>query len=251
MEEYRKLIFSGDEVTDDLWRRLEADRELEQLTIWGGPIDNARLEPLRRMTWLKGLALGEMAVDDGLFEHLQEMRKLELLILAYTNNSGDFSMLSGVPLRDVRLEGSQRIGDRAVRSLAAFPTLRNLEVHMTSVTDHGLESLANSALEVLWVGPLITNTGMKTIGTMKRLKHLDVCARAVGDDGVRAISGLRDLEVLWLTHCRITNAVLDTLCAFPLLKELAVGDTAITAEGREHLTRSLPGCRLVDNDPEA
>ena len=222
MAEHGKRIFSGDDVTEDLWRSLETDRDLEQLTIWGGPLDNARLDPLRRLTWLKGLAFGEMAIDDGVFEHLRDMRQLELLIIAYANIAGDFGPLSGLPLRDVRLEGCKGIGDAAVRSLAAFPTLRNLEVHMTGVTDEGLESLAGSPLEVLWVGPHIADAGMKTIGTMKRLKHLDVCAGGVRDEGVRAIAGLRHLEILWLSHCGLTDASVDALCAMPPLKELSV-----------------------------
>lgn len=235
MSDYRKLVFSGDDVTDELFRSLEQDRDLEQLTIWGGPIDNQRLQPLSRMTWLKGLALGEMPIDDGMFLYLKELKNLELLILAYTNNRCDFSELAGLPLRDVRLEGSKQVGDHAVRSLAAFPTLRNLEVHMTGVTDKGLESLADSELEVLWVGPRITSHGMKTIGTMKRLKHLDICAAGVTDEGVRAIVGLRELEKLWLSGCGITDDVVDMICELPPLQELAVGNTRITSEGLERL----------------
>lgn len=60
---------------------------------------------------------------------------------------------------------------------------------------------------------------------MKSLKDLDMCAPGVTDVGVRMLRGLDGLEVLWLAHCRITDASVDVLCGFHWLRELAVGHT--------------------------
>ncbi len=243
-----KLTFDGHEITDEQIQALQGQRDLEELVIWGGPLTNDRLEPLSKLTWLKGLVLGQMAVDDGLFQHLAPLRNLEFLCLAYTNNFGDFTTLAGLPLRDVRLEGCRRVGDLAARTLSTFPTLRQLEIHMTGVTDGGLEHFQNSDLEVLWLGPRITDTGMNVLATMRRLRHLDICAHLVTDEGVRALATLPALEVLWLTRCRITDDIIPVLAELKNLRELNVRNTEVTEGGIERLHQALPGCRIVDAD---
>src|SRR5690242_1102715 len=136
--EKREFTISGDRLDDAAWRAIEAQRDLATLVIWGGSVTNQQLEPLRRLTGLTGLVLGEMPVDDGVIAHLAPLRSLSYLNLAYTGVTGDFTPLLGAPLRDVRLEGCRRIGDACARSLAQFPTLRQLEMHMTGLTDEGL-----------------------------------------------------------------------------------------------------------------
>src|SRR4029077_3184441 len=86
---------------------------------------------------------------------------------------GRFRTLLGAPLHDVRLEGCRRVGDACARSLAQFPTLRNLELHVTGLTDEGLAALAPLPVEVLWLGPRITDRGMLTVGGFRGLKHAD------------------------------------------------------------------------------
>jgi hypothetical protein len=248
MAEERELAISGDQVNDALWRSLETRRQLETLVIWGGAITNERLEPLRRLTWLTGLALGEIPVDDGLFAHLQPLRSLTYLNLAYTGVKGDFGALLGAPLRDVRLEGCRRIGDACARSLAQFPTLRQLEMHMTGLTDEGLAALSGLPLEVLWLGPRITDRGMETVGGFRGLRHFDICTHLITDAGVRALAGLSRLEVLWLTRSRITDASVEVLSQLAGLRELNVNHTEISAAGLAELRRALPKCRLVEPD---
>ena len=248
MAEERKLVFSGDQVNDELWHSLETRRDIETLVIWGGPLTNQRLEPISRLTWLTGLVLGEMPVDDGVFVYLQPLRDLSFLNLAYTSVKGDFGPLLGAPLRDVRLEGCRRVGDACARSLAQFPTLRNLELHMTGLTDEGLDALAPLPVEVLWLGPRITDRGMLTVGGFRGLKHADICTHLITDEGVRALAGLSELEVLWLTRSRITDASIDVLSRLPALRELNVNYTEITPEGLAELRRLLPQCRIVEPD---
>jgi len=81
---------------------------------------------------------------------------------------------------------------------------------------------------------------------MKGLKHLDICAPGVTDEGVRMLRGLESLEVLWLARCRITDASVEVLCGFRSLRELAVGHTGLTDGGRSRIQAALPGCRLVE-----
>jgi hypothetical protein len=57
------------------------------------------------------------------------------------------------------------------------------------------------------------------------------------------------LEVLWLTHCGITDESLDLLARFETLRELAVGKTRITTAGKQRLRQLLPQCRIVKDGP--
>jgi hypothetical protein len=65
---------------------------------------------------------------------------------------------------------------------------------------------------------------------------------------VRAIAGLRALEVLWLTGSRVSDASVELLAQFTGLRELNVNGTEITPRGKEELRRALPGCRMVEPD---
>lgn len=240
--ESNELVISGDSLD---WPAIEARSDLRALTIWGGTLKSADLAPLARLTSLNALTLGELPIDDAVFLHLQPLRDLALLNLAYTAVHGDFTPLLGVPLRDVRLEGCRRVGDACARSLANFPTLRNLELHMTGLTDDGLAALAPLPLEVLWLGPRITDSGMSTIAGFANLRHLDICTHLLTDAGLRAIAGLRALEILWLTRSRITDAGVEVLAQFSALRELNVDCTGITPDGLAALRRALPDCRIV------
>jgi hypothetical protein len=244
----RELAFSGDKVTPELLRSLEEDAALEKLVIWGGGLTTGDLEPLSRLTQLKSLGLGEMRVDDGVFAWLQPLRRLECLNLAYTAVRGEFSVLAGLPLRDIRLEGCRLVGDSCAMSLTAFPTLRQLEIHMTGVTDAGVETLTGLPLEVLWLGPRITDTALNSIGQMASMQHLDLCAHMVTDEGVPALAGLGNLEVLWLSRCGISDESVQVLAGMQSLRELNVSHTGVSAAALQRLREALPDCRLVEPD---
>jgi hypothetical protein len=245
MANEKEMSFSGEDITPDCLHALASSPDLEKLVIWGGPVTNDQLEPLSRLAHLKGLVLGEMPIDDGVFQHVRALHDLTYLNLAYTNVEGDFTELATLPLQDLRLEGCRRVGDRCARSLAVFPNLRQLEIHMTGLTDDGVHYLASLPLEVLWLGGRITDRGMKEVATMTALRHLDVCCPGVTDEGLRALSGLERLEVLWLTNCQITDESIAPLSRLKSLRELALGKTGVTQSGRQRLRELLPQCRQV------
>ena len=245
MANEKELNFSGEDITPDRLDALASNPDLEKLVIWGGPVTNDQLKPLSRLAHLKGLVLGQMSIDDGVFQHIRALHDLAYLNLAYTNVEGDFTELANLPLQDLRLEGCRRVGDRCARSLAVFSRLRQLEIHMTGLTDDGVHHLAHLPLEVLWLGGRITDRGMKVVATMTTLRHLDVCCPGVTDEGVRALSSLKELEVLWLSNCQITDESIAPLSRLKSLRELALGKTGVTQLGKQRLRELLPQCRQV------
>lgn len=242
----KSVEIAGGDLTPGRLAELPAD--LESLVIWGGPLRNEDLTPLARFRELRHLALGEMRIDDGVFGYLASLPNLEILNLAYTAVRGDFSALTGLPLREVRLEGCRWVGDHTARSLAAFPTLRNLEIHMTGFTDAGVAALADLPLEVLWLGPRVTDEAMKVLSGMPTLRHLDICAHNVSDEGVRMLAKLPRLEILWLARCEVTDASIDVLASLKSLCELNVNYTGVSSAGLDRVRAALPGCRFPEPD---
>ena len=243
-----KVEIAGDDLRPGLLEGLAESADLDHLVIWGGRVRNADLEPLSRLTGLRQLCLGEMQIDDAVFPYLRNMRALDTLILPYTAIRGDFSPLAGLPLREIRLEGCRFVVDACAASLATFPTLRKVEIHMTGLTDVGVRSLAGLPLETLWLGPRITDEGMMAVGSISTLRHLDLCAHMVTDEGVAAIGGLRNLEVLWLSRCSVTDESIPVLSGLTGLRELNVNYTGITAGGLAKLRAALPATRFVEPD---
>lgn len=244
----KKLEFSGADLTPEKLQLLGNEIDLEHLVIWGGPLTNADLAPLARLTALKQLALGEMRIDDGVFEHLRHLHRLETLILAYTANRGDLTPLADLPLRDVRLEGCRFVGDHSAASLAKLSTLRQLELHMTGLTDAGVMALAALPLETLWLGPRVTDSAMQVLAGMPTLRHLDICAHNVSDEGTRALATLPNLQVLWLARCGITDDSVEALSSMSCLRELNVTCTGISDAGMSRLRAALPACRFPEPD---
>ncbi len=243
-----KVEISGGDLRPGFLEGLAEMPALEHLVIWGGAVRNADLEPLSRLTGLRHLCLGEMPIDDGVLPYLRNMRALDTLILPYTGIRGDFSPLEGLPLRDIRLEGSRFVGDACAATLARFPTLRKVEIHMTGLTDAGVKLLAGLPLETLWLGPRITDEGMTAMAGIPTLRHIDICAHMVTDEGVAAIVGLRNLEVVWLSRCSVTDASIPVLSGMTGLKELNVNYTGVTPEGMAKLRAALPSTRFVEAD---
>lgn len=244
----KKLEFRGEDLTPERLQALGNEIDLEHLVIWGGPLRNADLAPLAKLTALKQLALGEMRVDDGVFEYLHNLPRLETLILAYTANRGDLTPLVDLPLRDVRLEGCRFAGDHSAASLAKIPGLHQLELHMTGLTDAGVAALAALPLDTLWLGPRVTDTAMQTLAGMPTLRHLDICAHNVSDEGARALSTLPNLEILWLTRCGLTDESVDALATMSGLRELNINCTGISESGLLRLRAALPGCHFPEPD---
>ncbi len=244
----RRLEFRGEDLTPEKLLALGEHSELEHLVIWGGPLTNEDLSPLANLAGLQSLVLGEMRIDDGVFSHLRGLKQLETLNLAYTNVRGDFTPLAELPLRDVRLEGCRFVGDASAATLAHVSALRHLEIHMTGLTDAGVAHLAGLPLEVLWLGPRVTDEAMRTLAGMPTLKYLDICAHMVSDAGVAMLATLPNLEVLWLSRCGLTDAAVSSLIQLRGLRELNVNFTGVSENGLARLRAALPACRFPEPD---
>ncbi len=73
---------------------------------------------------------------------------------------------------------------------------------------------------------------------------LDLSSPHITDDGLRHLSGLRNIEGLWLKRAKITDDAIEHLVQLTTLKELHFWGTEITEEGIARLQEALPNCTI-------
>ena len=114
------------------------------------------------------------------------------------------------------------IGDGDIACLSGLTHLRNLTLDGTGVTDAGLAHLC-----------------------VKKLEGLSLCDTQVDDTGLKNLSGLSKLTILYLSRTQITDAGLAHLARLTKLREIAVDGTAVTANGVADFKRKLPECHVI------
>ena len=67
------------------------------------------------------------------------------------------------------------------------------------------------------------------------------CTR-VTDPGLRHLSGLSELEVLWLDGTRVTDTGLHELTGLTKLQAVIVNEGKVTDKGAKQLRQALPHC---------
>ncbi len=138
--------------------------------------------------------------------------------------------------------------DSDVASLAAFPTLRKLDLSETRITDHGLRQLKNVPAIAdlnLRYAEMITDAGMSALKNWKHLARLNLEGTKITDSALQQISALSSLEVLNIGSVQVTDAGLEALTSLTNLRELKLGGDKLTDAGLQPL-RQLPGLRILD-----
>lgn len=130
-------------------------------------------------------------------------------------------------LRTIWLTGAP-VGDSSMNALLQLPSLVNLILKGTKVTDDGLASLSKMSLESLTLPNQITDAGVRFLGCLKSLKRLDLSNTRITDDALSGLSSCSELEELYLTDTAITDKGISTLNVLPRLKTLFLSGTKIS-----------------------
>ncbi len=129
----------------------------------------------------------------------------------------------------IDLSNKKNIEDKFLENFRGLADLQLLILSESSITDRGLANL--------------TNEGRQPLPSLQRL-HLD--DTKISQDGLRFLSGSRDLSELWLEGTAITDgAVLDQ---FPKLKELGLGHTSLTTDELQEIIARFPQLNLLTID---
>jgi hypothetical protein len=172
--------------------------------------------------------------------------------------SGQLAVLGGLPVAadnavvSVSLIGSGKLKDDDLRCLAAFPSLTDLYLGRTAVSDAGLAHLVGLKHLVMigLIGTKITDAGLGSLAGLKELRVLYLADTAVSDAGLKQLADLHDLRILLLSETKVTDAGLRSLAGLARLRTLDLDETKITDAGLDVL-RSFPALSVLSLDGTA
>lgn len=133
----------------------------------------------------------------------------------------------------------QPVTDDELSRILESPTLRLLDVSGSLVTDKGVKQLGTqNQLESLGLsGTQITDASVQQLASLKRLKFLDLSSTRVTGGGIQTLGGLKQLRTLRLESTRTSDECLALIATLPNLWQLDLKDTRVTDHGLAALSR--------------
>ena len=228
---------------------------LQELNLSHTRIGDAGLAVLKALTDLKKLNVSGTSVTGAGIEELKELKNLEELDVSSTKVTGnqlsslrEFSCLRRLNLSNTALMCAARDEADAPAALANAANKvfserpPNIPVRVTVVTetrsDAGVKLLGSMGrLRGLNLGVTgITDAGMVYVASLKQIERLNLAQNnGISDRALEQLKGLASLQDLDLSGTKVTDAGLECLKASNNLRDLCVSDTAISDTGLEHL----------------
>jgi hypothetical protein len=218
-------------------------------SVWYYYLDDmdAKLELLKGLNQLKGLALCKIPFADAGLEHIKELSQLQELDLGETEVTDDgLDTIGGLnQLRVLKLSFTQ-VTDGGLKHLKRLTQLQMLDLDNTKVTDAGVENVKDlNQLQTLSLNDAkITDTGLEHIKGLCQLQTLCLNGTKITDAGLEHIKGLSQLRALELGDTDVTDVGLELLNGLDKLEVLELRGTKVTDECVERLDRALPNCSI-------
>jgi beta-lactamase regulating signal transducer with metallopeptidase domain len=256
----RGLYINHNGATDTGMVHLEKLRALEEFYVGGGDITDAALVHLTKLPRLSYVMLWGRSFGDAAMLHLGQIPNLKILNASrqQITNRGVQYLAASPSLETLSLYGVKDITGLALQHLSELKTLRKLGLSYPagetsnlnsysmsflakctslealdaprSLDDAGLAHIAKlPRLRVLrmWGNSNlagVTDKGLHSIASIHTLQELNVTGGGITDDGLAAISGLRELTSFSLLTGSedITDAGVSKLAALNKLKTLSL-----------------------------
>jgi hypothetical protein len=202
---------------------LKGTPRLKHLTMVGGlRISEGEYRTLERLPSLRGIGAQWCEVSASDLEHLGRLRNLDRLSFYHAN-----------------------IDEAGMESLTLLHSLKTLSITASNFSDHGMKCIAMLPLKYLDVSDThITDDGLAYLEGHSTLVALRAENTQLGDEGLRSIATIPNLECLDIHTTRVTDAGLAYLKRTPRLKHLSIDGVSRSALGK--LQMALPDCD-VDN----
>ena len=211
--------------------------ELRVLHLRGCPVTDEEILNIANLTKLESLQCSAYGHTDQGYGITDESMKI----------FGKFTKLKVLTLR------SNPITDIGLESLATCNELETLQMAGSKVTGKGLNTLymvpnlKNLSFGVYDEGAPIDDEGLKTLGELTQIEHLNLTASNITDEGFKHLAKLENLQTLTLDNTEITDDALQALSDLQHLKNIrfyrdkgaGLGDVAA-----EHLS-SCPELQTV------
>jgi hypothetical protein len=97
---------------------------------------------------------------------------------------------------------------------------------------------------ILGAMPRFGDEGLRRLAGLANVNTLVLTGAQVSDDGLAYLVGLTELRYLGLSHTQISDEGLKHLAGLTDLENLYLADTQVSDEGVARLRRALPGCMI-------
>ena len=156
--------------------------------------------------------------ERGVLVGVHEGRVFEI----FPGSDADLTQLIHCP--EVKVLVASNTTDIGLRELRHTPTLTDVVLIQSTITDNGIVHLLN----------------------LQNLQSLSLISSNVTDAGLAQLKPLPTLTNLDLSYTSVTDESVPHLARFNSLEQLKLYGTGVTEEARERLRRALPNCRVDD-----
>jgi Leucine-rich repeat (LRR) protein len=223
-----------------------APRRTAQERAVPGPGGPSSLEPLRRLTKVTQVVLGDTRIEDRELAVVAGLPKLSYLSIggrriteAGLARLAESKSLSGLRFTDTSIADLRPLSPR-------IHALWGLYMENSALTDAGLEPLLGATRigDLTITGSRITDAGLDHVALLTSLWKLRLGRSAITDAGLARLKSLKLLESLSLTETALTDSSVETLAGFQSLKSLNLDRSGISPAGIERLKKALPNARI-------
>jgi serine/threonine protein kinase/Leucine-rich repeat (LRR) protein len=277
----RSVNLSGTGVSDDDLYALNDVPNLQDLSLARTRVTDDGLVHVRQLEGLWSLDLANTQISNEGLSHIERLTQLRDLNLTKTKVT-DQGMARLAPLTELTklYLSDTAIGDSGLKQLERLSGLKYLALNGTFVGDVGYDGFREQLpqVEIMWDGrdtersaahklldkgarlTLVTKSGdargeveKKTDLPRERFQLVAVDLSAnpnVGDDDLKVLAGLTNVDDLKLSGTAITTAGLRHLHGLTSLKSIDLGSLHLDKSSVDALENALPGC-VVHRKPSA
>jgi Leucine-rich repeat (LRR) protein len=246
-------IFNYRSLNDEMAAQLAGLKNLTTLALTNSVIGDSTVEMIvKSFPNLANLDLSSNTnMTNGVLKTICELSKLERLSLIQ-NRFDDLgtSRLSRLEnLRVLDLRGNMGAGDMTLEIVAALPKLAALKHRSTTVSDYGMEYLAQSkTLNALLMQDFgVTSQAGQYIANLENLTQLEIFrCQGFGTEGVLALKGMKLQRLTLRDLPSVDDRAMDVFAELPQLKRLYLHEIySVGDDGLKNL-ESLKALELLD-----
>lgn len=246
-------ILNCRELNDEMVANLAGLKKLKTLGLTNSVIGDAAVEMIAKsFPELTNLDLSSNTnMTNGVLKVISEMSQLERLTLVQNrfNDLGTGRLAKLEKLRVLDLRGNMEAGDMTMEIIGVLPALVAFKHRSTTVSDFGIENLANSkTLRALLMQDFgITSMAGEQLAKLENLSELEIFrCQGFGSDGVLALKGMKLSRLQLRDLPMVDDMAMEVFTDLPELKKLYIHENdSVSDYGLENI-KNLTTLEVLD-----
>lgn len=196
---------------------------------------------------------GEGAITDDDLKHIGELLTPDcqgIDLTTFDDVKGDGIMY----LRNLKIHCVNAVGVKlnaaGWKNLSQVSTLKQVVLERSNVTDVDLKNFENHAgiyMLIMDHCPGITDSGMRSVATIKHISKLDLTGTKVTDEGMKALSNCRELGRIFLEGTKVGDRGIKNLKPAPALLNLHLANCPrVTGESLKFIAKTWPNVSSLE-----